>query len=220
MSRAMTWSLPCALVAAIAGPDGVRAASACNFEGCPNLPESCYSYYWTDDHSDPVHWCQTASYRDCPNGICNTYYYTPVNYSNHSGMPNSIVDQSATNLGYPPNGPANSLLLVKQASSSAGHDIDVWNAAMPVGTWGQSSFDGGNPGGLCYRRGSNGVYFDMSHIPGDTNDRMWITQHELGHSIGLGHVCTSTVMNPCGSFPTLTSCDAQGIHSLYNQPVP
>jgi hypothetical protein len=217
MSRIVK-SMPLALMAAMAWPD--KAADACNFEGCPNLPESCYSYYYSDDHTDGVRWCQTASYRDCPNGVCGTYYYTPVNYANHSGMPDSIVDAAATELGYPPAGPANSLLLVKATTTGSGHDIDVWNASLDIGTWGSSSWDFNESGQSCFSRGTNAVYFDMSHIGSGTANREWITRHELGHSVGLGHVCTNNVMNPCSGPTIYTSCDATGINSLYHNPLP
>jgi hypothetical protein len=210
------WSAVAAGIA-LAIAEGPGDAKACSLEGCPNLPNGCYSYLLSNSYSNVLKWCQAV--RKCTWEGC--WLETHVTWGNASSY-GSAVQAAVNSFNIPPRGPGNSLYL-DRGGTAGSNDIDFWNTSTTDWWWGIAHWvdgaglrDGRNPG--CFGRGGGWVQLNTYRIPGDFSWQRWIVEHELGHEIGLGHVCTwGITMNPCteGNNGDLSSCDAQGINSLY-----
>jgi len=165
--------------------------------------------------------------QDCDNGLrcyklngvkwCGITYsgsthWTRVNVYNHTRF--SQVNTAWTNWNAA--SPANTVWLVSDGINNSYHDIDYWEGYYGDWWWGWTTY--GTSGG-CITRGSGQIKLNLSNILGRTSCALLnLTQHETGHGIGLGHVCSCThQMNPCLNCGTctLTNCDGQGAASLY-----
>ena len=157
-----------------------RDARACTVEGCPNLPNNCYSYLLRDNYSNVLKWCQPI--RRCIAGE-GCWWETHVKWGNASKY-GTAVQAAINSYNVPPVGPGNSLYL--DVGGAAGtNDIDFWNAWSNAWWWGLSHWvdgagvkDGPNPG--CFGRGQGWVQLNNRLIPNDFSWQRWIVEHELG----------------------------------------
>lgn len=175
------------------------AEGACTYGGCPNWPSTCYNL-------KSVKWCAGT------NGISS------VSIQNH-GSYESAFDWARSELSTPHNGIGNSLSLPQV---STGGKIDVYDYTGTADWWGLADSYTTRDGTSCL----TGVRVRINKKYMTNNIRRQYTMlHELGHAVGLNHVCVCPrTMNPCGTCgddaynrtPYLKECDAKGVRAKYH----
>jgi len=172
------------------------AAAACNFGGCPNWPSTCYNLKST-------HWCPSG-------GVSNVSVRNLGSYE-------SAFDWARAEISDPHNGVNNS---VKLNQVTSGGQIKVYDYTGSADWWGLAD-QYVTSNGTCMT--SARIQINKGYMT-STVRKQYTLLHEMGHTLGLNHVCVCPrTMNPCGTCgddangatPYLKTCDAQGIAALY-----
>jgi Ca2+-binding RTX toxin-like protein len=97
------------------------------------------------------------------------------------------------------------------AGSTRAADIRIFFGAIPGGTLGSAFFPSSSGSAIA-----GDVLLDIDPIlNGDLNLFRALLVHEFGHSLGLGHVSSQSVMTPLVSATTLQADDIDGITQIY-----
>jgi hypothetical protein len=178
---------------------GVPADAECSIGGCP-WPSDCYNL-------KKEKWCAAGS------GI------SQVDVQNN-GSYESAFDWARAEISSPKNGIDNSLAL-RQVGS--GGEIKVFDYTGGADWWGLAdSYTTTSGSDVCLKsvRVQINRHFMTSYIR-----KQYTMLHELGHAVGLNHVCVCPrTMNPCGTCgddgagttPYLSQCDAKGVREKYD----